>query len=652
MDIEETCSEGCDPNDTLAVTGPVTLRKIEEEEIQYLDLTLEQAIQETLANSTIIRNLGGTILESPSNVASIYDPALRETDPRFGVEAALSAFDAQWNTSAFVEKNDRALNNQFFGGGARILRQDLAEYTSEINKRTATGSLLTARHAMDYDFNNAPANLFDNGAWTMRAELEARQPLLQGNGVEFNRIAGPNGQPGVNSGVLLARVNSDVALADFEQAVIELVQDVETAYWELYYSYRDLDAKVAARDRALETWRQIQALAETGQRGGEASREAQARIQYYRLKEDVLNTLCGVTQEQIRTTTFRGTGGVLQNERRLRLLIGRTISDGSLIRPADEPVETKLLVNWEDSHNEALLRRVELRRQKWEIKRAELELVAAKNYLKPRLDAVGRYRWRGFGHDLLSTQGGSGDFDNALEDLVSGDYQEWQLGMEYKFPIGFRQAYAGVKNSQLKLHREKAVLDNQEREITNQVASAMTELDRAYASIEISLARRNAALSQLEATEALFKDDRTDESQRARLLDSLLDAQKSLADADSHLFRAQIEYLFAIRQFHIAKGSLLEYNQVYLQEGPCPGGAHDEAKEKSRRRHASRVLRNFVIPGLQISQGPAPQNYVTLPTTNSSNAETRFSETSPANPVEEQANPTIPPVEVAPTGDQ
>ena len=48
---------------------------------------------------------------------------------------SLSAFDANLTYSAFFEKNDRALNNQFFGGGARILEQDLAVFETALSKR-------------------------------------------------------------------------------------------------------------------------------------------------------------------------------------------------------------------------------------------------------------------------------------------------------------------------------------------------------------------------------------------------------------------------------------------------------------------------------------------------------------------------------------
>ena len=51
--------------------------------------------------------------------------------------------------------------------------------------------------------------------------------------------------------------------------------------------------------------------------------------------------------------------------------------------------------------SEAMARNVDLRRQKWRVKETELELIAAKNFLLPRLDAVGQYRWRGLGDDLL-----------------------------------------------------------------------------------------------------------------------------------------------------------------------------------------------------------------------------------------------------------
>ena len=89
-------------------------------------------------------------------------------------------------------------------------------------------------------------------------------------GTEFNRIAGPRATPGFffSNGILIARINNDIAIADFELSVRDTVSIVEDAYWELYFAYRNLDAQVSARDSALETWRVVKAKFDEGARGG------------------------------------------------------------------------------------------------------------------------------------------------------------------------------------------------------------------------------------------------------------------------------------------------------------------------------------------------------------------------------------------------
>ena len=89
----------------------------------------------------------------PNTVNSEYATRLQETDPRFGAEAALSAFDAQLKASATFNNNNRIYNNSFFAGGATFFQQDLNDYQVEVSKRTASGSLLAVRGVSDYDAN-------------------------------------------------------------------------------------------------------------------------------------------------------------------------------------------------------------------------------------------------------------------------------------------------------------------------------------------------------------------------------------------------------------------------------------------------------------------------------------------------------------------
>ena len=74
--------------------------------------------------------------------------------------------------------------------------------------------------------------------------------------------------------------------------------------------------------------------------------------------------------------------------------MGIPISDGTLLRPVDELMMAKVVFDWNEVLVEALARRAELRQQQWRIQRGELRLAATRNFLLPRLDAVGRYRWR------------------------------------------------------------------------------------------------------------------------------------------------------------------------------------------------------------------------------------------------------------------
>ena len=542
---------------------------------------------------------------TPRAASTSDRPAIQQTDPRFGVDAALSAFDAQFSTSLYGEKNDRALNNEFFGGGTRFLTQDVLVLQSQLSKRAVTGTQFSLRHIVDYDHNNAPSNQFPS-AWNANLEAEFRHPLLQGNSMLYNRIAGPGNVPGLYNGVLIARVNTDVELTEFEISVRDLVSNLENAYWDLYFAYRDLDAKIAARDAALDTWRRIRALYESGRRGGEAEKEAQAREQYFRFQEEVQNALSGLLIDGTRTDngspggTFRGNGGVQVAERRLRMLIGLPPSDGRLLRPADEPLTAPIDFDWTETTHEAVMRRAELRRQRFETRRYELELIASKNHLLPQLDTIGRYRFRGFGHDLLDPSGNNPPFDNAYETLTGGDYQEWQVGVELTVPLGFRRGAAAARNAELQLCRSRALLREQEHQVLHGLAGAMAEMERAFVVSQTAFNRLDAARQQLAAIKAAFEADKAP-------LDLLLEAQRRQAEAESRYFRALAEYAIAVKNVHYAKGTLLDYDGVYLSEGGWPMAAYQDAAARQSSRGRRMPMNYASSQAPRVALGPYEQ---------------------------------------------
>ncbi len=531
----------------------IDLTKLSQE--TTLNLSLEEAVRLALANSKIMRDLGGTVLRTPQASISTNDPALAFTDPRFGEEAALAEFDAILHSSAFFEKNDRQLNNRFFGNQG-IFQQDLHNYQLGISKRSATGSTMSVRNFTTYDSNNQLSNSIGRSSFDQIIETEIRQPLLQGAGTEFNRIAGPGARPGQINGFLIGRVRTDISLTDFERSVRDLVADVENAYWDLHFAFRDLEAKVDARDIALVTAKKLEAQTAT-QGTGDA---AQAMEQYYRFESDVIDSVNGRSVDGTRTNngsaggSFRGTGGLRVAERRLRLILGMDINDGKLIRPSDDPAQAPILYDWASSSGEAISRREEIRRQRWVIKQRELELIANRNFLKPQLDVVGRYRFRGFGKDLINYDNKS----DAVSNLLDGNYQEWQAGLEYTLPVGFRKAFTAVRNSQLALHRESEVLKEQERVVLYGLSNAMNEMKRSYDSMQLQEKRLGEIVRQLNTLQAKW------DSGQDPALDVLLDTHRRLLDARLRYHQSRVEYALAIRNVEFEKGSLLEFCKISL----------------------------------------------------------------------------------------
>lgn len=587
-DPDLTLPDGDSPADT---PSPRTILSDlpEDDDSKYWNLPLDEAIRFGLMNSRVLNDLGGTILRTPDAIPSNMMAAIVQSDPRFGIEGALSAFDARLNLSSNLENNDRALNNLFLSGGntGRTFVQTLNISRAELIKKTVTGGQVAVRSYTEYDKNTAPSNLFPS-AWTVWYEAEARQSLLQGSGVQFNRIAGPNALPGYYNGVMIARVNADISQAEFEIALRDYLSNVENAYWDLHFAYRDLASKVDLRDMALEVYGLYEVKVEKQQKD-EPYRLAQIREQYYRFQEDVQNALTGRRVDGTRTNngtipgTFRGSTGVYLAERRLRLLMGVPTSDSRLIRPTDEATPVETVLDWDLTKTEALSRRPELDRQRFRLKKAEMELVAAHNYLKPNLDLVGRYRFRGFGQNLV---GYSNDtfsntpterFQNAYGDLMTGQFQESQVGVEFSMPIGFRQGYAAVAQAEFRLARERAVLHEQERQIIHDVGDAVADLARAHAVVKTAWERRAAAFEYLDGL-----------TNRIRMLDfgpaqleQWLEAQRRFAEADTQYHLALVDHQISIKNVNYEKGSLLEYcNVATVDAFPAPPivsppGLHD-----------------------------------------------------------------------------
>lgn len=620
---------------------------------EFWDLTLEECVAIALLNTKVIR--GGTaarlqngqifagtqegvlVLNSVGRFTTTYDAAIVESNPgqqvgglsnfltnqnangggafngpttdgglanvRQGVEAALAQFDTQLSITSdpgngIMSTTDRPQNvrstSPFF---PTILNLHNGGMDVALSKRTAEGTLFSVTSSTDYTEGNSRGFNFANPSqgtqpflhtWTQTLQLEARHPLLRGRGSQINRMP-----------IILARIGTDIELTNVYSNVQDLLNNVEIRYWDLYLAYRNLETAKVARDSALVTWRIVYDKFTNDVEPVQA--EAQAQEQYYNFR--------GSVESSLRT--------LYDVENELRFLLGLSATDGRLIRPKDDPTLARVEFDWSDILAEAIARRPELIARRWQVKQRELELILSRNLLLPQMDVGAQYRWLGIGQDLIHA-GGSPDpipgvsvGSNAFQSLTSGDFQEFSLLFQYQMPIGFRRELAAVRHAQLRLAREKAVLEDSELDVCHGLSHALRNLETNFQLSQTNSNRWAASQREVEAREALYRGGRVS-------LDDVLEAQRRRAVAQGAFWSAVTEYNKSIADLHTRKGSIMDYDGVGFAEGPWPQKAYWDALARARERDAGwyvdygwtrpKVISRGAIPqGLPASNTPASQ---------------------------------------------
>lgn len=573
------------------------------------DLTLAEAIHLSLINNKILRvrgdfrTSGSSIYTNPDGIPSLYDAAIRDSGFLFGqrgVEAALSVFDPVFNTQMVWGSNSAIQNNLFLAGGltkGSVLNTDTGAFTSSISKTNAVGGVLSLSHNVNYQFLNSPIQLFPS-VYTGNVMLNYTQPLWAGAGAEYTRIAGPlntalGGVTGVSQGVMISRINTDISVADFEMSVRNTLRDVEETYWDLYLAYRTYDTNVEARNSFLRSWR----FAHANKGAGKFSDldELQSRQAYFQGRatvEDSLQNLYNI-------------------ETQLRRLCGLPSADGRVIRPKDDPSLGEFRPDWNLCVAEALTRREELRRQKWNIKSLELQLRAAKNLVHPQLNFISSYQINGFGNNMFNITGqptpgpGGVDLQSFYQTLTAANQTGFTLGFQFNMPLGLRYAHSQVRNYELRVAKAKQALADAELEICHELTTTFQNLAWRYQTAQSNYNRWQVAEAQVPGRENRYRTG-VPNVETSVLLQQWLQTRTDSVTAEVAFYTSVIEYQKAITDLNFRKGSLLEYDGVQIAEGTWAPEAYSDA---FRRAWA----RSFAFDALDIDPVHAEPEVIEAP---------------------------------------
>jgi outer membrane protein TolC len=488
------------------------------------------------------------------------------------IERALSRFDAVWTSSMNWNTTDRPVGTPLdtFQAGQNInsIRTEAATFQTGIVKPLPAGGVAGITFAVPYQITNLPSRV--NPSYQPSLQFSFEQPLLQGFGVEINQLRAAlpgsilnpgafNTQP-TQEGILITRVRYDNSRIEFERLVNQMVANVEVAYWNLYGSYWNLYSQEAALRQAFTAWRILQQRFQAGKNStGEV---AQARGQY----------------ELFRANRLAALAQVLDSERQLRRLLNLPNEDGTRLVPADPPTLAAYNPDWMASLNEALTLRPELMLARNELRIRQFNLIEAKNQLLPDLRFTATYDVNAIGTRLDGA-----DALNAFRNLSSNHFNNWGLGLRLNVPIGFRLANANVREASLQVQRAYRALNEFELRTGSILEGYYRDLFRYHAEIAINRSQREAYGEQLRARfEELLAGKVT--------VDVLLEAQRFWASALAAEYNSISQYNSTLARFQHAKGTILTYDNVQIQEGPLPECARERAMENKRQKEKALIL--------------------------------------------------------------
>jgi len=334
-----------------------------------------------------------------------------------------------------------------------------------------------------------------------------------------------------------SRIDREIADTRLRETLVHTSAQVKSAYWNLVSAIANVESRRAAVDLARELVRVNTAKVEVGQSPPLDLVAAQAEV--------------ASDQEQL----IIAETAVKQIEDQLRALIFDT-SDRSVwnvtIDPVDPPPLGLASPDLDAAVTTALRDRTDLARARKDIDTARVAVTYTNNQRLPDVRLNANYLASGLGGtQLLRTGGfpgtvtGSGgvtDFGSVLNQLFTGQYSTWAVGVSVSYPIGQATEEANHARARLEHVQSQDRLKSAESRAVQQVRDAWRQIDMNAKRIETTRAARLLAEQRLDA-----ERKRLDVGISTSFL--VIQAQRDLAQARTNEVAATLAYDLALVDF-------------------------------------------------------------------------------------------------------
>jgi len=486
-----------------------------------LRLTLDQAIQLTLANNSSVK---------------IDD--FNYQNAQYNILRAFAPFDPLFQASGGMTRGTQPaiLQTQ----GAQIISSNAQTGQFNYLQTFQTGTNVNIGFGMSRGSND---NVFDTFNPNLEGVLNftVTQPLLRGAWLFANRAP-----------IIVAQSNLRQSRADFEIQLRSILEQTINDYWSVVEARENLLVLQKSVDQAQASYDHDKRSLELG---------AISSYDIFQSESELATRKVSVIQAQY---TLK------QLEDIFRQAIGADLDPAAAAMDLDlvEPFEpTGELLTMDAGHaiELAMEKRPEMRATKEQLSVDDVSIKLAHNEMLPSLTLSGSYTSNGVGGNELNPNVtppvviAPGGLADALRQVGTFQYPTYGATLQLNLPIRNRSAEADLGTSEVSKKRDLYSQRLAEEQIVLDSRNSIHQLEQAKLSISAARIARDLSQKNLDAQQKKY-------DLGAVTIFFVLDAQTQLATAEQNLVNAEISYQLAVTFVDYATGGLLDRYHVQIHD--------------------------------------------------------------------------------------
>ncbi|HKR02021.1 MAG TPA: TolC family protein [Pyrinomonadaceae bacterium] len=397
---------------------------------------------------------------------------------------------------------------------------------------------------------NSRFNQF-NPVYSSSLGVTFTQPLWRDRSIDNNRRQ-----------IRIQRKRLEQSDADFRRRTIDIIAEVQRAYWDLVFAMRDQQNQIANLNLTRENLRRVEAQISAGAIAPLERAEVQTELS--RRESDVLLATQGVTIAE-------------NNLKRLILRDPQAREWSAQLTPTDSPSFDVTPVNLNDALTEARANRPELRRLNLSREINDVDLQFFKNQTRPRIDIQATVATTGLsgtpiitrdpltGEVIPSTATPSliGGYGRTLRNLFGFDTRNLVGGVSIQIPLRNRTAEANLAGARIQRTQLEATTRLQEQLIEVEVRNSAQAVETARSRVLAARSARENAELQLAGEQRLYQVGRS-----TTFL--LFQRENQLANARNLELRAETDYNKALADLQRATSTTLRANNIIVEMPTVP----------------------------------------------------------------------------------